>query len=162
MFAASKDLAISGSLILTARVACSEIGTCCANVDTRQTDRQTNRRTSLSRKAPLRGAMAHWGKMYLNCYSWLKISIMVKLWSILTCFFGVDGELVDLVGRALFETLTPSLDLWRVAFTNLQLERRVGDWFTVLEHVHEVFTHFVWTEQDPCRTAQIRRDPPVP
>ena len=36
---------------------------------------------------------------------------MVKLWSILTCFFGVDGELVDLVGRALFETLTPSLDL---------------------------------------------------
>jgi len=86
-----------------------------------------------------------------------QLSQLAKLWVspwshlvILTCVFGVDRELVDLVCSALLESLTPRLHLGRVAFGHEQLERRVGNVFSVLEHVHRMLADFIGRKQDSC------------
>jgi len=70
----------------------------------------------------------------------------------LTSVLGVNGEFVDLVGSALLESLTPGLDLRRVAFADHQFEWRVSNMFSVLENVHPVLAYFIWREQDSCGT----------
>jgi len=60
-----------------------------------------------------------------------------------TCVLGIDGEFVELVGGAVLESLTPGLDLGRVAFTDEQFERRVGNVLAVLQNVDQMFADFI-------------------